>query len=86
MTLLVLLVIAVAAGCIGYKTAAKFETQHRKGPLGISALVWGIGCGFIALIGAFLVTALVLGALVGFVAYNETARFANVFLPGSSCR
>jgi hypothetical protein len=74
MAQLVLLVLAGLTGFVGYHEAAKHEKRFRKGPWGISALLWGVVCFFFGLVGALLASALVIGALTGFVGYHEAAK------------
>jgi hypothetical protein len=75
MAQVVVVVIAGIAGFGGYREAAKFETRFRKGPLGIPARAWGVVCFFVGLVGALLASALVIGVFIGFVAYNEAAKY-----------
>ena len=48
---LVILVVAVGLGFAGYREAEKFERQYGKGPWGGSAILWGIVCFLLGLIG-----------------------------------
>ncbi|MDQ1434613.1 MAG: hypothetical protein QOF59_1429 [Actinomycetota bacterium] len=47
----VILVIAAALGFAGYREAEKFERKNGKGPWGGSAILWGIVCFLLGLIG-----------------------------------
>lgn len=75
MALLVLVVLAGIAGIVGYSEAAKIEKRFRKGPLGFPAWAWGVACGFVGLIVGLIAAAFVIGALVGFVGYDETSKY-----------
>lgn len=78
MAQLVVLVVAGIAGLVGYSETAKVEKRFRRGPLGVPAVAWGFA-GFVcaALVGALLSAEVVAGALIGFVAYGETAKHAR---------
>jgi hypothetical protein len=75
MALLVLVVLAGIAGFAGYSEAVKIERRFRKGPLGFPARVWGISCGLAGLIVGLIASAFVVGALVGYVGYDETSKY-----------
>jgi len=79
---LVVLVVAGITGFVGYNEAAKIEKRFRKGPLGIPALTWGIGCFFFGLIGALVASALVIAALIGFAGYDEAAKYEQQYGEG----
>ena len=76
MAQLVLLVVAGITGLVGYSEAAKIEKRFRRGPLGIPAFAWGfVGLICAALVGQFLGAEVVVAALIGFVAYSESAKY-----------
>lgn len=75
MALLVLVVLAGIVGFVGYSEAVKVEKRFRKGPLGFPAWAWGVACGFVGLIVGLIATAFVIGALIGFVGYDETSKY-----------
>ena len=75
MAQVVVVVLAAAAGFVAYEEAAKFERQSRKRLLGRPSWGWGVVFGVLGLVAAFFASAFVLGALVGFVTYDSTARY-----------
>ena len=76
MAQLVLLVVAGITGLVGYSEAAKIEKRFRRGPLGVPAFAWGfVGLICAALVGQFLGAEVVVAALIGFVAYSESAKY-----------
>ncbi|MDQ1379645.1 MAG: hypothetical protein QOJ71_364 [Actinomycetota bacterium] len=50
----VILVIAAGLGFAGYREAEKFERKNGKGPWGGSAILWGIVCFLLGLLGLFM--------------------------------
>jgi len=74
----VLLVIAGIAGFVAYSEAARIEKRFRRGPLGLPAPVWGVACFLCAgVIGVLVAAEVVIGALVGYVAYTSESKYAG---------
>jgi hypothetical protein len=60
------LVIGGLTGFVGYHEAARYERQYRQGPWGISALLWGVVCSVLGLVGALVTSVLVGGVVCSF--------------------
>jgi hypothetical protein len=72
---LVLVVVASITGLVVYSEVAKVEKRFRRGPWGVPAFAWGfVGLICAALVGELLGAQVVVGALIGFVAFSETAK------------
>jgi hypothetical protein len=77
MAQLVLVLLAVVVGLVGYNEAAKIEKRFRRGPLGVPPRVLGVVCGLVGLIVGLVASAFLIGALIGFVGYDETSKYAK---------
>ncbi len=76
MAQLVLLVVAGITGLIVYSEVAKIERRFSRGPMGVPAFAWGfVGLIGAALVGQFVGAEVVVGGLIGFVAYSESAKY-----------
>jgi hypothetical protein len=75
MAQLVLLILAVIAGFVGYIETAKYERRFGEGPWGVSAPMWGLVCGIGGFLAALLAAPLVLGVVAGFAGYNGATYY-----------
>ena len=78
MTELVLIGVALMAAATGYYEAAKVEQQNGCGPWGLTPSVCGLACLVIGFLGAVVFEPIVVGAIVGVVAYNEFTRYEEL--------
>jgi hypothetical protein len=75
MAQLVLFILAVLAGFVGYTETAKYEARFGEGPWGISAPMWGLVGGIGGFIAALIAAPPVLGVVIGFAAYNGATYY-----------
>ena len=74
MAQLVLLALTALAAVAGYREAATLTRDRRGGFAGVPPLGCAIACGFVGLIGAIFVPAIILAALSGIVAYHSARK------------